>query len=145
MSYKIKSTPRYIALKRELAKLVSTSACVLVGSAALAARGIRDVNDLDVIVDSTTLEALRPKATEALGTCLAFKTLAGTIQISDRIEDHAPGVRCDSRAMMMRADDFGSGRVISAADLRTLKKALGRDKDLEDLRLMDEWDASLLE
>lgn len=58
-SHKKVPTPRYDELRRLLPGTWPRASFVLCGSAALAARGVRDVNDLDVLIKPDMCDAVR--------------------------------------------------------------------------------------
>jgi hypothetical protein len=147
-------TPRFMRLLKDLDSLLPRRFVVLIGSAALAVRGARDVRDLDVLVAAATLEAFRgghhklPRdwGFEAGDRAVQVSAPAGTIQISDRLSVHGPACEIDEVEVIANADAFYVAlpeqapqpwRVIALFDLVRLKKARGLAKDLEDLRLIE--------
>jgi hypothetical protein len=111
------------------------------GSGPMTARGLRDSKDVDLLVTPELFEALkacgwqatvvtiegRPRERLSHGLCEAYKALwAGG-------KDH------DVAALISRADDIRGVRFVRLSDLLELKRAMGRDKDLRDARIIERY------
>lgn len=129
---------RFEALLAELAKLVMKKEVHLLGSAILAIRGVRDVQDLDVLATPDTMHRLWPVATEAERYAIAFKTPHGAIQISDRLSEFGLCRSITAEVVREKAEHWQGWRVISLDTLKQAKRIRGQDKDHEDLRLLKE-------
>ncbi len=118
-------------------------ALVLVGSAVLATRGIRDVRDLDVLASGELFHYLRGRSpTEVIDDQLAFMTPVGVIQVGTRLVSFARGSSLTSFDVFRDAERWKGWRVMSLEHLEEFKRAVGRQKDQEDLHLIKEWRSS---
>lgn len=147
---KLLSAPdKFIVLTHALRHVlrVDGGRCVLVGSAALAIRNIRDVNDLDVIVDQELFELLCARARTLVDAekvvafeydhdKLAVQTSRGVIQISTDFYNFAKGANISVEELGRDADRWFTWAVISLPHFKRFKTAMGRMKDLEDLELL---------
>ena len=113
---------------------------VLVGSAALATRGIRDVRDLDVLASGEMFHYLRGRSpTDVIDDQLAFQTPSGVIQVGTRMVSFGRKSGLTSFDIRRAAERWESWWVISLEHLQEFKRTVDRDKDREDLRLIDTW------
>lgn len=116
------------------------SAFVVVGSGALAIRGIRDSKDLDVVVKDNIWNALTKKFTPA-------KNDSGieTISITDKMEILSNGsVYVSSEVVpfddiFIYADEIDGIKYINLDHLKKIKTWLGSEKDLRDVELISEY------
>ncbi len=103
-------------------------------SGAMAARGIREANDLDVIVTRQLWAELKRQHPEE----------DGKIRLGEHVEVLGPSspVAADGEGQIARAEVIGGRRYVSLADVRQVKQSLGRPKDRRDLELIDAYLAS---
>ncbi len=111
---------------------------VIVGSAALAAKGIRVAKDLDVLVTEELWQQLRKSYT------LTKTTPVENIDIGDiQILGHGSPFRNETIATlgeMIKTADIVSGHpILNLQLLRQFKKNEGREKDLKDVVLIDAY------
>lgn len=136
-------TPKLDGLLEEFAKHMrgAKNKCVLVGSVPLAILGLRDVNDLDVIVSGEWFAKLKPVAMDVHEERLAIQTPHGVIQVSTKFYNFAADCGVSVAELRRDATEWvapsGHWRVISMGHFRKFKESMGRQKDLEDLRLLD--------
>ena len=114
---------------------------VVVGSGALSIRGIRDSEDIDVVV------------TESLWSQLIKQYKVGinsfgveNLEIEDDIEILNPtqSIFGNSRSVPIeeifnKADEFDGIKFINLDHLKKIKKELGREKDLNDIALINDY------
>lgn len=116
-----------------------TDQFVLVGSSALGIRGIRESNDLDVIVSDN----LWKKLVQSYSVTREWKV--DKIKIADNIEILGEGsVFRDSRIasvdeLIKTADTFDGLHYINLELLKKFKQQLGREKDFKDIELIDTY------
>ena len=138
----------FMALLNELARLTDPSRVILVGSAAMAVRGIRDVNDLDVLAASVRVDEIRNKAPGCFGTedAVAVQTPAGVIQAATSMRVFAAASPIETVDVADGADQW-RGFLPESKDIRTIglvhlvafKKAVAREKDLADIELIEAY------
>jgi hypothetical protein len=137
-------TPKYTYLVHQLEHIIAPDRCILVGSALLACLGLRDVNDLDVLVPSRELDAIVEgslpddnwQRTFDQNT-VVLKTPEGlVIQVSDRLDCFAASRVLSEMEVAIGAEMRGAWKVMSLAHLVAFKRAVGREKDLDDLTLL---------
>jgi hypothetical protein len=133
-------TPKFALLLEGLEKIVGPEDAVLVGSAPLAIREIRDVNDLDVLVRSEVFDVLR-EVSGVLGDgadrMVVFQTPEGlSIQITDRLLNHAATAGITEEDVWSAAEEWRNWRVLNLQQCRRIKEATRREKDYEDLALI---------
>lgn len=157
-------TPKFKALCHELLKLVHPSEVVLVGSAVLAVRKLRDVNDLDVITWGSVVDRLVSKGqpTARDGSRLEFRTEHGVIQLTDHFWGFAANCDLPVVEIMEKAELWNSSisagvemfmlpegappevsdktsiawRIFCMDHFIQFKRACNREKDFADLRLL---------
>lgn len=151
------TAPRLCALVSELAKIVGPQDVVLVGSAPMAVRSIRDVGDLDVLVHGAAMTRLRMvleihaglKVTMADENLMAIGVDVGMMQLSSRIVHFANATDLTELELFEESIHFdipcaSQGRslrwaVMSLGHCRRIKRARGQMKDLEDLRSIGDY------
>ena len=102
------------------------------GSGVLAIRGLRENRDLDIIVsDKLWNELIRKHSVSQ----------RGAIEIGNIEIWNEKGVKplCDITGFIVRADIIGGIPYVCLEDLRDWKIKKGREKDLEDVRLIDDF------
>jgi hypothetical protein len=132
-------------------------AYVIVGGIAVAAHGVvRATGDLDVVPDSsaenldrlartlTDLGAEHPIDGSLTGTSLSrpvsfkLQTRHGDVQVLNRMPSVPPYERLIEKAIVIELAAGVRARVCSLADLRAMKLASGRPRDLVDVAELDE-------
>lgn len=156
-------TPRFDALIADLPSHWSAESFVLVGSAALAARGVRDVNDLDVLVLEPQLwldiprlgepvdirpnndPAYQPgvRAQQAGGepprarVVHRRRTASGVIDFLDDLPRIAqcitPEMALEDSALICVGQDVRPRRIVSLRHCLAIKALAGRPKDVDDM------------
>lgn len=138
---------------------VGTPDLVLVGSAPMAALSLRDVRDLDVLVSEDLFAKLSGYFQQAYGEAYeahdgqAFAVAVpdlGTIEVATDYKRFADVGLATSdvfeRALAPGATRVGLDfRVMALYHMELVKRAAGRDKDLEDLQLLASFRAELLQ
>ena len=117
---------------------------VVVSSGALAVRGIREANDIDVIVTPALWSELMEKYKVKLN-----NSGVETIDLDNEIEILNPSQSIFGNSSVVKiedifenADEFEGIRYINLDHLKTIKSVLGRDKDLIDIELIEEYEKS---
>jgi len=106
------------------------------GSGPLGVRGIREVNDLDVFVTDDLYEKLKGEYPQNVK---EDKIGIGEIEIcSPWTWDWEDSVG-DLKTVMERAELIDGIRFMLLKDLITLKKEMGRQKDFEDIKLIEDY------
>lgn len=136
-------------LDRLLAKLlelgVKKDEVVLVGSVPLAIRDVRDVRDLDVLCDLGVIERIEERHGKLVhrdmglnrGYAAAWVDGDMMIQMSAGIENFASTVDLTNEEVREGAEDWKGWKVLSFMHCVKIKRALRRDKDLDDLHLLE--------
>lgn len=113
---------------------------VLVGSAVLAVRGIRDVRDLDVLASPEVFAYLKGcEPADQTEDEVAFRSARGVIQIGTKMVSFAKGSSLTAFDVRQGSRIWQKWRVMSLEHLKDFKRAVGRQKDLEDLQLIRRW------
>ena len=131
-------TPKFHALLAALEQILRNEPAVLIGSAPLAVLGLRDVNDLDVLVKPNTVEILAARgATEYDSYSAAFVLPVGTIQITSQLYNLAANCGLTEAQVWQRADMWQSWQVWNIQHCKTFKATVRREKDVDDLLLIE--------
>lgn len=137
------STPKFFALLRELDAMLlrrglTGDKVVLVGSAPLAAAGLRDVHDLDVLASPLLLDPSSSTSDEFA----CIETIAGRMEFSASFSHFFARTQVTPAIIHVLANTFKhDGREWRVLDLQTLlsiKETATREKDLADARLLRE-------
>lgn len=114
---------------------------VIVSSGALAIRGIREAKDLDVIVTNSLWNKLTATyQTEVENGVERIKFDNSNIEIlnpAQSIFGNSGVVSVEE--IFEKADIFGGIKFINLNHLKKIKLKLGREKDLKDIELIDEY------
>lgn len=147
------NTPRFDAFLVALARIVPVDECVLIGSAVLAVRGIRDVEDLDVLVKPRVLDRLRVaddlksldvdlpddgKGVLQLATSLsAFYAVDLALSVDEVFQrrERAAAVGYDTRGWW----------VMTLNQCIEIKRKLDREKDLADVEALQKFGVALVD
>jgi hypothetical protein len=120
---------------------------VVVGSGSLAYRGIRDVNDLDVIVAEDLWNELIKKYTVVLENDVERVRFELDVEVLNPKQSMYGNSTVVSLAdIFENADIFEDVKFINLEHLKKIKTYLGREKDLRDVEMIDKYlqDASLV-
>lgn len=115
--------------------------CVVVGSGTLTARGIRESLDVDLIVSEKIWNELSKKHD------VFQKGGVNRISLSEDVEVLGPGSIFLSSAVIPVENVFNEAEVyeeikfLNLQHLKKFKRALGRDKDLEDVQLIEAYES----
>jgi len=101
------------------------------GSGPLAVRGLRENDDLDIVAS----EELWNQLTEKYKPVSDKEIKIGSIQIFK----HWRPWFDDSRELIESADLINGVRFVNLADVKKWKSAMGREKDLADIKLIDKF------
>lgn len=114
---------------------------VVVSSGALAIRGLRQAKDLDVIVDELLWEKLSKKYEVKLN-----EWNVENLHINEDIEILNPAQSMygnsdvvSREVIFQKADEFEGIKFINLEHLKIIKQKLGRQKDLEDIALIENF------
>ncbi len=109
----------------------------ITASGPLAVRGIRESNDIDIIV---TKELWRELSEEHGVTKEEFETInVGNIQIlGDGSIFSNPGLET-TKKQIKDADVINGRRYVKLETVKKFKEAMDRDKDIRDIKLIDEY------
>lgn len=118
---------------------------MLVGSAPLAIRGLRDVKDLDIVATEEAFRSLEQSIAPDVARfdrtrSLTRYTAFGQVQIAPTLAMHAAGVPLSTEKAWVGAEQWNGWRVLSREDCLLIKRTLKREKDEEDVRLLLHWD-----
>jgi hypothetical protein len=106
------------------------------GSASMDLAGIRDAKDVDIIVTETLWKVISKKypvtKNESTG---KFNIQIGNIEIGKDLSPYT-GSLVD---VIANSEVVEGVAFASLEDVREIKKAFGRQKDLEDVKLIDEY------
>lgn len=136
--------PNFTTLIAKLEEIgVRRDNVVLLGSVPLVIRGLRDVNDLDVLTIRGMVADLATKHPElevkdlGMGRGLAANLPVGEsmIQFSETIHNFAAGI-VTTEEVWQTAESWEGWNVLSKDLCIRVKRALGRAKDLDDLQLL---------
>lgn len=97
------------------------------GSGPLAVRGIREAEDLDVVVTKNLYEKLKEKYPEE-----KERINIGNIEV---IPPNAPIIE-NAEELIKRGEIIKGFRFVSLKDIIEWKKKMGREKDLKDIELV---------
>lgn len=104
-------------------------------SGTLAVRGIREAADIDLIVTDKLWSELATKYPVLdLGDCKSIKT--GNLEI---LGDFKGDRLYSTEEQIDKADLIGGHRYVNLGMIKEFKKALGREKDVRDLELIDNY------
>ena len=132
--------PKFDGLLTTLEKLgVPRAAVLLLGSATLAAHDIRDVNDLDILCRPVLLEQLRSRADEQDGDRLVFQTPFGPLTFATTPQHFATTLQ-HAIVLPTETELWHGWRILRLETVKRIKKHIGREKDLEDLVLIEQWE-----
>lgn len=144
------ATPRFDALLNALLSealprsVQPWTQVLLVGSAPLAARGLRDVGDLDIIVGGALLAKLNETpGWLGEGECLVYQTPHGRIEAASALIHHAAKANITNEelwrdAEVMRGRSPELPRIMGRPHFVEVKCVVDREKDQDDVRLMNE-------
>lgn len=111
--------------------------CLLFGSAVMAAHGLGSNNDLDVAVPLSVFSTLakNPKLKKS------YANTSGTISYVTRdgkveIFPSAWPLKENMAVLLQRADNIDGYKIMHLTDFKRWKKAMGRPKDIQDLKLL---------
>lgn len=126
------------ALLAELDQLnLPTDQYIITSSGSLAARGIREAHDLDIVPSDTLWEKLKSRYPVRR---INFKTInIGNIQILGPGSYFRNSAIATPQQQIETADIIDGYKYLNLALLRKFKEALGRDKDLKDVELIDQY------
>ncbi|OHA57473.1 MAG: hypothetical protein A2114_01590 [Candidatus Vogelbacteria bacterium GWA1_51_14] len=107
----------------------------ITSSGPLAVRGIRPAKDLDLVVsDNLWQELIGRYPVKDLGLCQSIQI--GEIEILGNFKD---GQLISSEQQITEADIINSHRYVNLDTIIKFKKLLSRDKDLADIKLIEEY------
>lgn len=126
---------------------------ILGGSGPLMLRNIRRVNDVDIFVTTSLWfrvyanqdgwKIYRTDPKDVVRRCdppFLYKEINGIeVNLFFGWKTRGPMSQLDTASLMSRAEIVLGIPCIPLVELYHLKKAVGRDKDLEDLQLIDRW------
>jgi|SRR3989344_1073991 len=112
---------------------------VVVGSGPLVARGIRDFKDIDILVTEDLYEKLSQEEGWIVGSGEAGrKVLMKNIFEIDKVfwcKDYRP----DTEELIKNAEIINGIPFLQLPEVVKFKKTLGREKDFNDIKLIDEY------
>lgn len=134
--------PLFQAQLESLVRLhLPTEQYVVVSSGALAVRGIRDSRDLDIVVTESLWNDLvhkHPIARNSNG--VRILQLDNTIEV---LQPHdsmfGDSIIVPFQTICEHADIFCGIKFIALGHLKMIKQVMGRDKDLRDIELIDQY------
>ena len=114
---------------------------VVVSSGALSVRGLRESNDIDIIVTQSLWDEMIQKFKVGIN-----DWGVENLQLEDNIEILNPkqSIFGNSRVVLVedifeKADVFDGIKFINLEHLRAIKLKLGREKDIQDVKLIDDF------
>lgn len=123
---------------------IPTSEYIIAGSGPMAIRGIREAQDVDVVVTEKIWNELVKKYEVKKNSFGKEKLdLSEDIEILNPAESIFTNSKLVPAAeIFAQADEFDGIKFISLEHLKIFKQYLGREKDFEDIKLIDEYLAS---
>jgi len=126
---------KYLALLDRLG--LPKNKCLLFGSAVMAARGLGSNRDLDIAVPLSVFTTLakHPKLKKSyanISGTISYVTTDGKVEIFPS----AWPLKENVAVLLQRADNIGGYKVMHLTDFKRWKKAMGRPKDIQDLKLL---------
>jgi len=114
---------------------ISKGDYVIFGSGPIAVRGIKDVNDLDVLVLPEKFEELKEKYKQDTS-----KHPFGCIEIGDiEIGESWQGDKEKVKEWIEAAEEYEGHMYMPLENVLEWKKKMGRPKDLKDVELVEKW------
>jgi hypothetical protein len=108
----------------------------VVGGGSLAARGIREYGDVDLIVTEDLYEQLKDNGWEEREKLPGhFHLYKGNAEVAKSFL-HIKGSKLNSRDVIKNSDIIDDVSFMSLDDLVELKRTMGREKDLKDIELI---------
>lgn len=110
---------------------IPTNEYAIFGSGPMGVRGLREISDLDVVVKNDFYNILLKKYKETKPDCITI----------DRIEIYpAWNSKIDNPEIVIdRAETIENFKFIRLEDLMTWKKGMNRQKDLEDIEIIEKY------
>ena len=112
---------------------------VVISSGALAVRGIREAKDLDVIVKGPLWNELKKKYNVVKENGVDRINCGNNIEILGANSVFTDSTVVPINEIFEKADVFDDTNYISLEHLKKIKLKLGREKDLQDIKLIDEY------
>ncbi|OGY11093.1 MAG: hypothetical protein A3A58_03230 [Candidatus Blackburnbacteria bacterium RIFCSPLOWO2_01_FULL_41_27] len=112
---------------------------VVVGSGALAARGMREANDLDILVTKHLWDSLASNYKVEITPEGIENINLGDIQILGKGSVFSDESIADLQTLIQTTEAVEGIRFISLPYLKKFKQKLGREKDLKDIKLIDNY------
>lgn len=117
-----------------------TSQYVVIGSGSLAVRGMRDAKDLDAIVTNELWNELIKKYPTVIENGVERIQFENDIEILNLEQSIFGNSKVVSfQEIFEKADVFDSIKFMNLEHLKKIKLELGREKDLRDIELIDEF------
>ncbi len=112
---------------------------LVVGGSALAARNIRQYDDIDLIVTNKLYEKLKKDGWEEKEKVINhFHLYKYNAEVAKNFS-HIEGCKLITENVIKNADIIEGVPFMSLDDLIELKQAMGRDKDIKDIELIHEY------
>jgi hypothetical protein len=113
---------------------------MVVSSGALAVRGIRESGDLDVVVTESLWKILSEKYPVVSEDGIDRIDLGNDIEILSPADSiFGNGKMIPLKESFEKADTFDGIKFMNLEHLKKIKEKLGREKDLRDIQLIDEY------
>jgi hypothetical protein len=112
---------------------------VVIGSGPMAVRGIRETDDLDIMVSSSLWDELITKYPQKVDHGIAKLDLGSDIEVSGAGSAYDDPKIASFSEMMASADVIDGVRYLSLDLLKKFKQKIGRDKDLRDIDLISKF------
>ncbi len=111
----------------------------VIGSGVMSAYGIRVHNDVDLVVTKELYEELKQKGWKTKMVTPNFEVIENGIFEASPEMITLPNYRPDINSMIKNADIIQNIAFASLNDVIDFKRALGRDKDLVDIQLIQAY------
>jgi hypothetical protein len=134
LEHLVRKTPRLVELLTKIPKSWERDEFILMGSAALAFRGIRDVHDLDVLVTRSLYDTLNTKLLDVdrYGFTYADKLSEEDVDVFQEV----PRLNLSFVTALAESDTFDGYRVMNLRHVLAIKAMIpapGREKDYADM------------
>ncbi len=111
----------------------------VVGGGALAARGLREANDIDLLLNEDLYDQLKNEGWEEKEKRTGYYHLYKGKAEAAKNFLHIEGCKLDPEDVIKNSDILEEVPVMNLADSMKLKQIMGREKDLLDIELMKSY------
>ncbi len=115
--------------------------CMLTGGAVMAVHGLRDCKDLDVFITNSLWEKLKQEYPEGVKTFPGYDSLfINDIEFLSNFREENPWT---VEQQFQEADVINGRKYQTLEKIKFFKKRVGREKDLKDIELIENYENQL--